>query len=1095
LYLQESHLQEAIIAQQACTSGIAIENHVIPTPKVFLVGRLCYDSIYPVQPPPSNNHLIKVQASLTIEKDQPEYDIDSEDEIWLSDHRSSISINDFEKMMELLEGASSDLQICQPSEARALLKDFDDDLIDDVYDYWLQKRKDVAAQRNVASLIPKIKTDSRRDSLGSSNPYVAFRRRAEKMQTRKNRKNDEDSYEKIMKLGHDLCKALVIFNMIKKRLVQILFFSLTYFLREQAKTALVNLDEAVANARSSIDDMNGSYYNQIVAKLKAEQNLQNAAEKETDSSSLSEISKSTSSPVRSKNKKCRKYLNANLPKDDEIVSRAWLKRNIELWNRPPLVISGVGATCFQLPGSKVGVDRNAATSSDSAADGRYAFKRRRGCMYRESLPSWISRKYAHNRRTGSERALHNDLVEHTGSDRSRTSLSGIYKKSAKIVQDLSLNFYQTSLPLSIFGGIQRIGYARRRLGRGGRIIYDHVVDPCPSTSQCTADELLYADYAGILNNSRSYQPAVVETINDDMETSTDSDDNERVDPQSSSVIRSSLQNCFSHEKLPSSFEQKTRNDRIVQNQMYNQELRLTTDNDVQSSMLGTYRKANGFYANTRNSLSSVNGSLTSSVDSYQLVNNTETVLTTPANGQLVVTACSLTGGTVFQSPSSFVPIATSTHVIPSQQSGPQALSSSRRVNYLENRVLDSSMLTNRFPVTNPYGSSNQESVAYSLPRSSEAMYVSKNIETPQTPYNPAFRTTLPAHRSPVDAIAKRMEHVELSQQQQQSSMGPSQENVYICRPADRSLVNGAKRQKVSNCIPQLTISKVMDAKTNGDSLLTLGSYDTKRLELAIVGSGTRIKPPPSFASTLQQTTVLPSVSSSLANLPEKTPQLSHLLKVSVSKMRNGVTVPTFSTSRTTPGNVTEYHSSIISAPISSNSHFDINNAKTMQPIAVGDLDMPVTTISTIAKTASVVTHVTPIRSEAKLLNALPVNVISSPLTLTTTTPTTTVRCSYDCATTAVSKSSIQQYMVAAPVPRTTSMSAIQQRVNSDIRTCRKAAASAPLSVIEATSNNGGDNGGNNIHINNNEGLLNQYSKTNEDEKQCLADGYCYTASR
>lgn len=75
----------------------------------------------------------------------------------------------------------------------------------------------------------------------------------------------------------------------------------------------------------------------------------------------------------------------------------------------------------------------------------------------------------------------------------------------------------------------------------------------------------------------------------------------------------------------------------------------------------------------------MNGSLTSSVDSYQLVNNTETVLTTPANGQLVVTACS---GTVFQSPSSFVPIATSTHVIPSQQSGPQALSSSRRVNYL-----------------------------------------------------------------------------------------------------------------------------------------------------------------------------------------------------------------------------------------------------------------------------------------------------------------------------------------------------------------------------------------------------------------------------
>uniref|UniRef100_A0A1I7XKD4 Uncharacterized protein n=1 Tax=Heterorhabditis bacteriophora TaxID=37862 RepID=A0A1I7XKD4_HETBA len=34
------------------------------------------------------------------------------------------------------------------------------------------------------------------DAQGAVNPYVAFRRRAEKMQTRKNRKNDEDSYEK-----------------------------------------------------------------------------------------------------------------------------------------------------------------------------------------------------------------------------------------------------------------------------------------------------------------------------------------------------------------------------------------------------------------------------------------------------------------------------------------------------------------------------------------------------------------------------------------------------------------------------------------------------------------------------------------------------------------------------------------------------------------------------------------------------------------------------------------------------------------------------------------------------------------------------------
>lgn len=38
------------------------------------------------------------------------------------------------------------------------------------------------------------------------------------MQTRKNRKNDEESYEKILKLGYDMGKALSLFEMMKKRL-------------------------------------------------------------------------------------------------------------------------------------------------------------------------------------------------------------------------------------------------------------------------------------------------------------------------------------------------------------------------------------------------------------------------------------------------------------------------------------------------------------------------------------------------------------------------------------------------------------------------------------------------------------------------------------------------------------------------------------------------------------------------------------------------------------------------------------------------------------------------------------------------------------
>lgn len=63
---QESHLQEAILAQQASTSGIAVENHVIPTPRVFTVDREHYDAVYPVQPAPSINQLIKVQGTVQV---------------------------------------------------------------------------------------------------------------------------------------------------------------------------------------------------------------------------------------------------------------------------------------------------------------------------------------------------------------------------------------------------------------------------------------------------------------------------------------------------------------------------------------------------------------------------------------------------------------------------------------------------------------------------------------------------------------------------------------------------------------------------------------------------------------------------------------------------------------------------------------------------------------------------------------------------------------------------------------------------------------------------------------------------------------------
>lgn len=70
------------------------------------------------------------------------------------------------------------LQVLSVRDAQSLLKD-EEDLVIAVYDYWLAKRL-----RLGRALIPAVKHE-RRDGTSSNNPYLAFRKRTEKMQTRK----------------------------------------------------------------------------------------------------------------------------------------------------------------------------------------------------------------------------------------------------------------------------------------------------------------------------------------------------------------------------------------------------------------------------------------------------------------------------------------------------------------------------------------------------------------------------------------------------------------------------------------------------------------------------------------------------------------------------------------------------------------------------------------------------------------------------------------------------------------------------------------------------------------------------------------------
>ena len=202
---------------RASSSGL-----VIPTPEVF-TDEADYTDLYkdgyklPKQ-------YIHVQP-FAVDEELPDYDLDEEDlefveKKLIGEKKFDVDLLTVEDMLDRLE-RNSDHSVVSAKEARMLLKE-SDELILAVYDYWVDKRL-----RLKRPLAPKVKRDNRipssaggpADSVpsASTNPYVAFRRRTEKMQTRKNRKNDEVSYEKMLKLRRDLNRAVTLLEMVKRR--------------------------------------------------------------------------------------------------------------------------------------------------------------------------------------------------------------------------------------------------------------------------------------------------------------------------------------------------------------------------------------------------------------------------------------------------------------------------------------------------------------------------------------------------------------------------------------------------------------------------------------------------------------------------------------------------------------------------------------------------------------------------------------------------------------------------------------------------------------------------------------------------------------
>lgn len=229
----EHHLQRAMVA-----------GSVIPTPEVAKLvadDLKWHDQTYPPEchPPKQLIHI----TPFTMEQDVPEYDYDSEDLEWLNTtgRINNITGDKLEELVDKWEKHST-YNIIDLAEAKALTKD-DEDTILMIYDYWLRKRV-----RLGHTLSPAVRTEPIAGA-PPNDSYVAFRKRRDKIQTRKNRKNDEASYEKMLKLRRNIARAVDLMGSIQQR--------------EILKKQLVQLTLDTYKNRFNLRDFDGHLYKDV----------------------------------------------------------------------------------------------------------------------------------------------------------------------------------------------------------------------------------------------------------------------------------------------------------------------------------------------------------------------------------------------------------------------------------------------------------------------------------------------------------------------------------------------------------------------------------------------------------------------------------------------------------------------------------------------------------------------------------------------------------------------------------------------------------------------------------------------------------------
>eukprot|EP00040_Diaphanoeca_grandis_P024758 m.136479 g.136479 ORF g.136479 m.136479 type:complete len:691 (+) comp29855_c0_seq1:387-2459(+) len=160
-----------------------------------------------------------------LQEEQPNYDMDSEDEKWLDDlntttttkankvKKNPLSKTDFERIAEHLESLSVQGLHLQNLKSKDLVQvhNYDQAVVKQVIEYLGGRLK----REERDSVTPRLQYEK----FDSTTPdaYVAFRRRTERMQTRKNQRNVEANYMNMLKLHRDLIRCREMLALIKRR--------------------------------------------------------------------------------------------------------------------------------------------------------------------------------------------------------------------------------------------------------------------------------------------------------------------------------------------------------------------------------------------------------------------------------------------------------------------------------------------------------------------------------------------------------------------------------------------------------------------------------------------------------------------------------------------------------------------------------------------------------------------------------------------------------------------------------------------------------------------------------------------------------------